>query len=153
MASWCGCAPAAAVPSFVPVAPKVATVSAFKSPRAVAGEGFGPGQRLRQPGEFAAVLASTTRLRGELFEIRFRENDLGMARLGLVMPKRLAKRAVLRNSLKRLARESFRVRTARLPALDLVVRLVKPSPARPADPAARARWRNELGRLLDRLAA
>lgn len=152
MASWYGCVPAAAVPSFVPVAPRAATVSAFNSPRAGAGEEFGPGRRLRQPGEFAAVLASSRRLRGELFEIRFRENDLGVARLGLVMPKRMAKRSVLRNSLKRLARESFRVRTARLPALDLVVRLVKPSVAKPTDPAARTRWRSELGRLLDRLA-
>lgn len=45
------------------------------------------------------------------------------AQLGLVVPKRLAKHAVRRNLLKRLIRESFRVRASQLPAGLWVVRL------------------------------
>jgi len=48
-------------------------------------------------------------------------------RLGLVVGKKLLKRAVDRNRLKRIIREQFRLRRSRLPAFDLIVRLaVKP---------------------------
>ena len=51
------------------------------------------------------------------------------ARLGLVVAKKLLKRAVDRNKVKRVVREQFRLRLAGLPAVDLVVRLaVKPVP-------------------------
>ena len=49
----------------------------------------------------------------------------GIARLGLVLPKRLAKQAVTRNLIRRQAREAFRHRAAVLPALDLVLRLTR----------------------------
>ena len=45
------------------------------------------------------------------------------ARLGLVVGKKLLKRAVDRNRVKRIVREQFRLRRARLPVCDLVVRL------------------------------
>ncbi len=51
------------------------------------------------------------------------------ARLGLVVGKKLLKRSVDRNRLKRIVREQFRLRRANLPACDLVVRLfAKPLP-------------------------
>lgn len=51
------------------------------------------------------------------------------ARLGLVVGKKLLKRAVDRNRVKRVVREQFRLRRAGLPAVDLVVRLAaKPAP-------------------------
>ena len=51
------------------------------------------------------------------------------ARLGLVVAKKLLKRAVDRNKVKRVVREQFRLRRAGLPAVDLVIRLaVKPAP-------------------------
>ena len=51
------------------------------------------------------------------------------ARLGLVVAKKLLKRAVDRNRVKRVVREQFRLRRSALPAVDLVVRLaVKPVP-------------------------
>lgn len=50
-------------------------------------------------------------------------------RLGLVVAKKLLKRAVDRNKVKRVVREQFRLQLAGLPALDLIVRLaVKPVP-------------------------
>lgn len=51
------------------------------------------------------------------------------ARLGLVVAKKLLKRAVDRNKVKRVVREHFRLRLAGLPPVDLVVRLAaKPAP-------------------------
>ena len=51
------------------------------------------------------------------------------ARLGLVVAKKLLKRAVDRNKVKRVVREQFRLRLAGLPAVDLVIRLAaKPVP-------------------------
>ena len=49
----------------------------------------------------------------------------GIARLGLVLPKRLAKQAVTRNLIRRQAREAFRHQAAALPPLDLVLRLTR----------------------------
>lgn len=49
-----------------------------------------------------------------------RSNARDIARLGLTISRRVAKRAVDRNRLKRLARESFRMQKA-LPAWDFVV--------------------------------
>jgi ribonuclease P protein component len=49
------------------------------------------------------------------------ENDLAAARLGIVVGKRRVKRAVDRNLLKRLIRESFRHRQDNLAGLDIVV--------------------------------
>ena len=49
----------------------------------------------------------------------------GAARLGLVLPKRLARHAVTRNLIRRQAREVFRSQAAVLPAADLVLRLTR----------------------------
>ncbi len=53
-----------------------------------------------------------------------RPNSLGNARLGIVVAKRFAPRAVTRNLVKRLARELFR--KTELGAVDCIVRLSKP---------------------------
>lgn len=52
-----------------------------------------------------------------------RPNDLGHARLGLIVARRVEKLAVKRNRIKRLLREQFRLYKQNLPALDMVVRL------------------------------
>lgn len=49
------------------------------------------------------------------------ENNLATARLGIVIGKRRVKKAVDRNLLRRLMRESFRHRNAELAGLDIVV--------------------------------
>ncbi len=48
-------------------------------------------------------------------------NELGHPRLGLIVSKKNLRRAVDRNRLKRLARESVRLQQHRLPAVDIVL--------------------------------
>lgn len=74
------------------------------------------------------------------------------ARLGLVIPKRLAKKAVLRNSIKRQGREAFRLMAVELPPCDLVLKLSRPQNGEKAkNMNQRKIWRTEIDELLLRL--
>ena len=55
------------------------------------------------------------------FTILFHQNFLNRPRLGFAISKQKVRLAVGRNRLRRLVRESFRLRAAGLPAVDLVV--------------------------------
>jgi ribonuclease P protein component len=77
-----------------------------------------------------------------------RRSELEHARLGVVAAKRLAPRAVTRNTVKRATRELFR--QACLPAVDCIVRLSRPVNAKtgPATSAVlKAALRAELTQL------
>lgn len=78
--------------------------------------------------------------------IHCRPNESQTARMGVVVAKKLAKRANTRNLVKRIVREQFRRRRAALPSLDLVVRLN----ARVAD-ATRAMINDDIVTLFARL--
>jgi ribonuclease P protein component len=56
------------------------------------------------------------------FQVYVRPNDLGHSRVGLVVGKKVAKRAVRRNYIKRTVREWFRLNQHRLGSMDYVVR-------------------------------
>ena len=77
--------------------------------------------RLLRPGDFAALRTSSGRAGGRCFHMRYRDSELGRARLGLAISKRVSKRAVERNRIKRLVRESFRRVRQQLPSVDLMV--------------------------------
>jgi ribonuclease P protein component len=111
--------------------------------------GFGAGLRLREAGEFAAVFAHRRVLRGGLFDLHYRPNGGASARIGFVIAKKLARRAVWRNAIKRVGRESFRLARPGLPAMDLLLRLAKPVSADSAE--ARGAWRGDIADLLGRL--
>lgn len=88
-----------------------------------AGFGFGSSLRLHKTDEFSSVFAFRRVLRGKYFALHYCPNEVGSARLGLVVAKKLAKRAVLRNLVKRIGRDVFRHARASLPDYDLVLRL------------------------------
>lgn len=120
----------------------------------VAGSAFRKDYRLRTPAEYAGVFSARRVLRGSLFALHYRSNDgCRGARLGLVIPKKQARTAVLRNAIKRQARECFRRRRAQLPSLDLVLRLIQPVTGcgSATDPAVRAAWRTDIEALLEGL--
>lgn len=128
-------------------------------PRAViasASEGlarFRYAQRLHRPDEFSAVMAARQVLRGAVFDLHYRLTGRHQAsRLGLIVSKRLARAASLRNAIKRQCREAFRLVAIDIPPCDLVLRLTQPVKG----VNARARvpkqlWRMDLGSLLKRL--
>lgn len=81
--------------------------------------------RLLKPAEYSRVFKNPVRSSDRLLTILAVANDKGQARLGLAISKKNAKRAVDRNRIKRLIRESFRLHQCDLPAIDLVV-MAKP---------------------------
>lgn len=67
-----------------------------------------------------------------------------------MIAKKLARRAVVRNLLKRLGREAFRLSRGNLPSVDLVLRLAKPV-AKADRSVSRLLLRGEIDGLLLRL--
>lgn len=78
--------------------------------------------------------------------LHYRPNGLSEARLGVVVAKKLAKRANVRNLVKRIVRERFRRMRVELPAVDIVMRLHAP-----VDAATRRMINEDVVRLLERL--
>ena len=111
MASAHAWPPAQAALYLTRVAPKVASVWPFK-----AGSATLP--------EFSSVFRLRPVKRTEHFALYQQSNALGHARLGIVVAKRLAQRAVTRNMIKRIARELFR--RSESSSMDCIIRLTNP---------------------------
>lgn len=96
------------------------------------GQAFPRHYRLLGASHYKAVFAYRRALKSRHFLLHYRlraEEELAAARLGVVVAKRLARRAVDRNLVRRLARESFRLLHPRLGSVDLVLRLVSRPPS------------------------
>ena len=77
--------------------------------------------RLLSAREFRSVLGCRWRSADRLMRIFATDNRLGHPRLGLAVSRRVSRKAVLRNRIKRQIRESFRMHRAGLGAVDIVV--------------------------------
>lgn len=107
---------------------------------------FRPAYRLRKTDEYSSVFAFRKAVKGRFFVLHYRPSGDSTARLGVVIAKKLARQAVQRNFIKRMARELFRHQRAILPCHDLILRLHS-SPK----PASRADLRADMQQILRRL--
>lgn len=93
---------------------------------------FPKSYRLTKTDEFSSVFGFRKALKSSHFLLHYRlrvAEEMAGARLGLVVGKRLLRRSVDRNLIRRLARENFRIIRFRLPSRDLILRLaVRPEP-------------------------
>ncbi|MGD2119935.1 MAG: ribonuclease P protein component [Chromatiales bacterium] len=87
----------------------------------VTGNRFRKANRLLRAVEFQSVFEHPVRSVDACFTILAKQNQSATARLGLAISKKNLRRAVDRNRIKRLARESFRRNAAGLAGLDLVI--------------------------------
>ena len=83
-------------------------------------------ERLHTASQYQRVFKHADKSSSESFIMLFRENNVGFPRTGIVIAKRKAKRAVDRNLVKRIVRDSFRLNKANLPPFDFVIILKKP---------------------------
>jgi ribonuclease P protein component len=104
--------------------------------------------RLLLPREFDTVFQSGRRERGRFFVCVVAAGAGEHARIGFAVGKKHLPAAHDRNLVKRMARESFRVRRERMPAVDLVL-----SPGREVSKGDRVSLRRDLDALFDRVVA
>ena len=97
------------------------------------GTAFPRARRLTSGAEFTRVFRNANRSADRFFTVLACPNELETARLGLAISRRVAPRAVDRNRLRRLARETFR--QLELGALDYVVMARKDVVEAPSDKA------------------
>ena len=111
---------------------------------------FAPERRILKTDEFSSVFRLRPVQRTAHFVLYASPNQLPNARLGIVVAKRFAPRAVTRNTIKRVARELFR--QSLFVNVDFIVRLSKPVNSK-AGPATQAQLKRELKTEITRLFA
>ncbi|MGH8229132.1 MAG: ribonuclease P protein component [Steroidobacteraceae bacterium] len=82
---------------------------------------FSPRRRLRRKSDFQAVYSRGRRLGDGLFAMVVRPSGSDAARLGLAVATKAAGNSVERNRIRRIIRETFRLRQRELPRMDVVV--------------------------------
>jgi ribonuclease P protein component len=83
--------------------------------------GFPRERRLGTPADFQYVFEHAQKSADACLTVLARPNGLGRPRLGLAIAKKSIRNAADRNRIKRLIRESFRMRQAELGSVDFVV--------------------------------
>lgn len=92
----------------------------------IANKRFSNQLRLKKASEYQAIFKTGKKLTSPYFSIINKANQLSHSRLGIIVSKKSARKAVDRNRIKRIIRESFRLSYQFFPALDLIV-VVYPS--------------------------
>ncbi len=82
---------------------------------------FKPEQRLTSASQFDAVFKKPLRSRDRYFLLLSRQSPCTHTRLGLIVSKKRIRKAVARNRVKRIIRDSFRLHQHQLPAVDVVL--------------------------------
>ena len=105
--------------------------------------GFEKTQRLLSPAAFQQVLRQHHRTHSRSFTVSTAPNQQGHARLGIAVSRKVSKKAVVRNRIKRQIRETFRCHRVTTIGLDIVL-IAKPA-------ASNAGLRKELTTLWQNL--
>lgn len=79
---------------------------------------FDKTRRLLKKSDYDHVFTQAKKLVTSDFIVLYRENNVGQARLGLALSKKMIAKSHDRNRVKRMLRESFRTRS--LPAIDII---------------------------------
>lgn len=77
--------------------------------------------RLVAKAEFDSLFNNASKVSQKHLVVLFKPNKTRYARLGIIVGKRVAKKAVTRNQFKRVMRESFRHYQQKLSGVDIVV--------------------------------
>lgn len=83
--------------------------------------GFAKQLKLNQAADFRGLFRIGKKLNTQFFAIYSYPNQLSYPRLGLIIAKKTARSAVKRNQIKRIIRESFRLKQANLVGLDIMI--------------------------------
>ena len=109
--------------SLTPGVRKVGKDSPYKGFRR---RSFSKLERLLFKKDFSAVFSDPTgRFSANSLRILYRNNDQGLSRVGIIVPKKVVRLATTRNRYKRLIREQFRQTKEYLPNIDIVFLLNK----------------------------
>jgi len=104
-----------------PVAPCVGVTGTGDADRPGASLGFPRQARLLDGAAYAPVFRRNQRVADHYWTVLVHDSRTGDAKLGLAIAKKRAKRAVDRNRLKRIARDSFRQHRAALGSRHIVI--------------------------------
>ena len=95
----------------------------FKKPESAS---FIKSEKLLLKTDFSAVFRNPNgRFSASPLRMLYRNNDLGLSRIGIIVPKKLVRLATSRNRHKRVIREQFRLIKECLPNVDIVLLLNK----------------------------
>ncbi len=84
---------------------------------------FGQLKKMRKTDEFSSVFRFRCVKSMPGLDLLAAPNGLDYSRLGMIVPKKVIPHAVSRNRVKRLIRESFRLKQSELAGLDVVARI------------------------------
>ncbi|MEN9946489.1 MAG: ribonuclease protein component [Pseudomonadota bacterium] len=79
--------------------------------------------RLHKADDFSSVFVFRKVKVGKWFKIHYKPNSLAVSRLGLIVSKKVHKRANQRNYMKRVIREFFRQKQLDWQSVDLIIRV------------------------------
>ena len=88
------------------------------------GASFSKSEKLLLKTDFSAVFRNPNgRFSANPLRMLYRKNNLGLSRIGIIVPKKIVGLATLRNKHKRVIREQFRLAKKCLPNVDIVLLL------------------------------
>jgi ribonuclease P protein component len=115
-------------------------------PRDARKHGLSRRHRFAERGAYGPLLKAGRKLRGRLAVLHVGRSRSGHSRLGIALTRKMIPRAVDRNRVRRLVRETFRRHVAKQLSMDCVVTLRQAVPA-----PELAQLKHELHALLDQI--